>query len=133
MLAPTVKIQSWCKRLLLLTIVAILIASVVPLGSAASTKIVFSVGLDKILHCLGFGGLVLISFGAAKKLDLRRGVLAVICALVFGVVIECVQYPIPYRTFNPIDIFANACGVILGSLLWICIHRLRGLTSIEEG
>jgi len=123
------RIQLWCKRSLLLSIVAILIASVVPLGSGASTKTVYSVGFDKILHCLAFGWIAVLSFAAVRTLGLRTGVYAVACVMVFGVAIELVQYPIPYRTFNPVDIFANTCGVILGALLWIPISFRSRINS----
>ncbi len=113
------------------SIVAITIASVVTLGSAASTKVVYSVGIDKILHCLAFAWVVLISFGAVKNLTVRTGLIAVAWVTGFGVAIELIQYPIPYRTFNPIDIFANACGAVFGSLVFaswrLCARTNRGI------
>ena len=117
------KIQPWCKRLLSLSIISIAIASVVTLGSGASTKVVYSVGPDKIVHCLAFGWVVLLAFGAVRNLTLRRGLVSVVCVIGFGVAVELVQYPIPYRAFNPIDIFANTCGVILGSILCLLAQR----------
>ena len=111
--------RSWCKRLLWLSIIVIFIGSVAPYGSGAPAKSIFSVGLDKILHYLSFGWLVILSFGAKEALHLKTGMISVFFTLSFGILVELVQYPIPYRTFNPADIFANICGVISGSVLWL--------------
>jgi len=110
----------WCRRLLVLSVGLITIASVIPYGSAATLTVpVVSVNLDKILHFLGFACLLLLAFAASKHLSFWQGVRVVVYVLIYGATIEFVQYYIPYRTFNPVDIFANLCGVVFGVLLWI--------------
>jgi len=107
---------------MVLSVVLITIASVIPHGSAATLTVPFvSVGLDKIVHFLGFACLLLLAFAASKHLSFWRGVGALVYVVIFGAVIEFVQYYIPYRTFNPVDIFANFGGVVFGALLWVLL------------
>jgi len=116
----------WCRRLLVLSVGLITIASVIPHGSAATLTVpVISVDLDKIVHFVGFACLLLLAFAASKHLSFWRGVRVAAYVLIFGVVIEFVQYYIPYRTFNPLDILANVCGVLFGVLL-ATLFRAKG-------
>ena len=43
----------------------------------------------------------------------------------FGVVLEFVQFYLPYRTFNPVDIAANGGGVCLFLVMWAAFKRNR--------
>ena len=43
----------------------------------------------------------------------------------FGVALEIVQYYLPYRTFNPVDIAANGGGVGFFVLAWMVFWRRR--------
>ena len=36
----------------------------------------------------------------------------------YGAAIECVQYYLSRRTFNPVDMIANGSGVVFGVILW---------------
>jgi glycopeptide antibiotics resistance protein len=38
--------------------------------------------------------------------------------ILFGTILETIQILLPYRTFNPFDIVANASGVVLFVLIW---------------
>lgn len=113
--------KAWCRRLLVLSVALITIASVIPHGFDAKTIIVVFVGLDKIVHFLGFACLLLLAFATSKHLSFWRGVRLAAYVLIFGAAIEFVQCYIPYRTFNPVDILANLCGVVFGVLIWIII------------
>lgn len=118
--------KAWCRWLLVLSVGLITIASVIPHGSAATLTVpVVSVDLDKIVHFLGFACLLLLAFAASKHLSFWQGVRALVYVVMFGAVIEIVQYFIPYRTFNPVDIFANLCGVVFGALLWVLFIAQR--------
>ena len=48
----------------------------------------------------------------------------------FSVVLETAQYYLPYRTFNPIDIAANASGRLFFVLIWISLWK-RGMRRWE--
>jgi len=49
----------------------------------------------------------------------------------YSVVLEFVQLYLPYRTFNPVDIAANASGIAIFSLVWMVFRRIR-ITGVEE-
>lgn len=91
-----------------------------------------AVGLDKILHFLGFACLLLLAFAASKHLSFWQGVRVAAYVLIYGVAIEFVQYYIPYRTFNPVDIFANLCGVVFGVLIWIILLAQSGRRIVHS-
>jgi len=115
----------WCRRLLVLSVGLISIASVIPHGVDAKTVLIASIGLDKIVHFLGFGCMAFLTLGAGSGLKFWKRAALVLLVVLFGVVIEFVQYYLPYRTFNPVDIFANVCGVVFGSLLWYVFARCK--------
>lgn len=126
--------KEWCRRLLVFSVCLITVASVIPYGSAASTVSVVSVGLDKILHFMGFACVILFSFGSSKAFSFWYGMRAVIYVLIFGVSIEFVQYFIHYRTFNPADILANLIGMLVGVLLWtLAKMRWRSFVRSRKG
>ena len=113
------KMRVWCRRLLAGAVCVITVGSIIPYGSGVSTVSIVSVGLDKILHVLAFACVMVLAFGAGRELTVWYGMRSVMYVLIFGAGIECVQYYIPYRTFNPVDIMANLFGIVFGVLLWI--------------
>ena len=105
-----------------------------PYGSAASTVSVVSVGLDKVLHFMGFACVILFTFGAGKEFSFWYGMRAVTYVLIFSAHIEFVKYYIPYRTFNPVDIIANLFGILFGVLLWTLVRgRWRYFEGSSQG
>ena len=63
------------------------------------------VGADKWTHALAYAGL------------------AVALAVGFGVVIELLQWPIPYRTASAVDVLADAVGAGVLALAWRSLDR----------
>jgi len=114
--------KTLCKYLLLLSVLTVILASIVPYGSHASKRVIFSVGLDKIFHCLAFAWIIFLAFGTMQHFDFKSILRVVGAVLIFGIIIEFLQYPIPYRTFNPLDIFANICGILSGLSLWLILR-----------
>ncbi len=51
----------------------------------------------------------------------------------FSVALEIVQFYLPYRTFNPMDIAANASGVAFFVLAWTVFWRRRPGMEIGDG
>ena len=105
--------------------VLIAIAAVIPHGAKAQTVEVASIGLDKIFHFMGFACMAVFSLGAGSGGPFWKKIVIVAWVLSFGVIIEGVQFYIPYRTFNPVDIAANLFGVLFGVLVneaW-CMKR----------
>jgi VanZ family protein len=104
----------WWGRALVAGYVLITLAAVVPYGSEVQSITVVSVGVDKLVHFAGFAFMAVAALGAGNGLSLwKRGAMVVGVAL-FGLAIEAGQWFIPYRTFNPLDIVANVCGVAFG-------------------
>ncbi len=117
--------EVWCGWALALSFVLVAVAAVIPYGSGGQTILVASVGLDKILHFVGFGFMTLLAFGTGRGLAFWKKMSLVLLVLFLGVVIEFIQYYLPYRAFNPIDIVANSLGVGFGGLVGLVgTHRL---------
>ncbi|MFP4087285.1 MAG: VanZ family protein [Desulfobacteraceae bacterium] len=117
--------QVWCGRVLVVSYGLIAIAALFPHGADVETARVVCIELDKIIHFVGFAGLALLTIGATRGSGtFKRGVF-VLLAVLFGVGIEALHYYLPYRTFNPVDIFANVCGVGFGVLVALKIERRR--------
>jgi VanZ family protein len=79
---------------------------------------------DKIGHFLAYG-LLTLWFGLACQ---KKPSLIFLLASLMGVTIEFAQALTPYRSFDPHDMLANACGALLGTLLALAL--LRFLPSI---
>jgi len=110
--------KRWCGRALAACFVLFTAAAVVPYGARAETIVVFSVGLDKWIHFAGFGFMAVAAMGRTVDLSWWRKGTTVAGVALFGLAIETVQFFIPYRTFNPLDIVANLCGTAAGVGLW---------------
>ena len=63
---------------------------------------------DKLVHLfmyLMLSILLLINFPVSKKVYVK--------SLLFGLIMECIQIAIPYRTFEIVDLLANQVGVTI--------------------
>ena len=71
---------------------------------------------DKIVHALSY--FVLMAWFSGMYARRRHPAIALVL-LVFGVVLEFVQARLPYRLFDPLDLLANATGILFGlALSW---------------
>jgi len=82
---------------------------------------------DHTLHGLGFGVFAwLLCFGyysaGYRKLPLIR---IITISLAYGLFIEAVQIPLPYRVFEWTDIYADGAGVLAAVILFILVIRIR--------
>jgi len=66
---------------------------------------------DKFQHALSYGLLMLRFAGLYSR---NRYPWIALSVLLLGVVLEIVQSRLPYRTFDPLDILADAGGVLVG-------------------
>jgi len=107
----------WCGRMLISMVGLITIAAIIPYGAQAQTVTLGPFGLDKMIHFIGFACMTLLALGAGSGRPFWRRAFLVILVPAFGVAIEWAQVYLPYRTFNPVDILANGCGVGFGLLL----------------
>jgi len=73
---------------------------------------------DYIGHLAAYAILMLLYFlwrsDKSYRLPWKHILLAGLAGIVFGVLTEISQIPVPYRTFNPIDIVYNVVGILLG-------------------
>ncbi|MBF8269681.1 MAG: hypothetical protein HW386_1390 [Gammaproteobacteria bacterium] len=76
-------------------------------------------GSDLILHWVGYT-ILLISSRIAHD---QHPALWFTGLLAYSILIEIIQYFLPYRTFSLLDILANLAGLCTGSILWLLYQR----------
>ena len=91
----------------------ILVLTTMPTSGVGKVKIPH---LDKAVHAVLFGVFsLLISWFLNKSKDLKQTqFIAITTSIGYGVIIECIQYLLPYRSFSLLDILADAVGAIGG-------------------
>lgn len=122
----------------------VLFASVVEPGSGPPSPPVFGLPADKVLHALTYAtlaaavalglaaprrraaeGLSLGRFSPGGRSPRRVALLAVLVATAYGLAIEGIQHPLPYRTFDLLDATANAVGAVVGAASWVTGAAVR--------
>ena len=105
-------------------LIIVLTTNVIPLGNDINKiihKPVFKFRLDYLIHFCSF-----LIFIPLYFIEVRRGgpffskkpVLKYM--LIVGssaILFESIQYFLPYRTFNPIDLISNLTGAIIGTII----------------
>jgi hypothetical protein len=93
---------------------------------------------DWLLHGAGYAALLL----TGSYAFLRRRALLFTGLFAYSIIMEIIQYFLPWRTFSVTDILANLAGLITASLLWSGYQQLRryrnaapatGRTGHEQG
>ncbi len=106
------------KRILLKSVfigycAAIIFLSVYPVPAPRTPE----VPLDKIMHAVAYfilGALAAAVFQTMGRSGVR--IRAFVFTLGFGITIECIQYFLPFRSFDWIDMACNVAGSALGIL-----------------
>lgn len=87
---------------------------------------------DKWSHAIGYAILTatiayafVVPVSSISTDHRRRLALSVCLAVVFGVVVELIQWPIPYRTASVIDATANIIGSCFVAIVWGVVMRTR--------
>lgn len=82
---------------------------------------------DKAGHVLAFFGLaLLLDFSFPDSgLDWRK----ILALLAFGLLIEAIQYYLPYRTFSLLDVAADGAGI---ALYWLSLPALRRVPVLRR-
>lgn len=92
------------------------------------------IGADKWGHGIAYAILtatLVYAFVAPVRTERRnRLALSVCLAVVFGVCLEFVQWPIPHRTMSGFDAIANATGACLLAAVWWM--RMRTGRSVDD-
>ncbi len=87
--------------------------------------------IDKAIHCFVFSILSLLMViglkkqNTFKKLKYEAEKNTLIICICYGWIIEMIQYLLPYRSFSWIDVFANACGALIGLGMFYMIYKFR--------
>ena len=71
-------------------------------------------GADKAVHMLSYFVLMVWFSGMYAR---RRQAAIALTLILFGIVLEFIQAQLPYRQFDPLDLVANATGILLGLCL----------------
>lgn len=82
---------------------------------------------DLILH---FAGYVVLIISALLIYD-KYHVKIFILLFIYSVMIEIIQYFLPYRTFSGLDILANLTGLITGTILWVGFKKFQNNKNIS--
>ena len=105
-------------------LIIVLATNIIPLGNDINKiihKPIFKFRLDYLIHFISF-----LIFIPLYFIDIKRGdpifsqkpVLKYL--LIVGssaILFECLQYFLPYRTFNPMDLISNLIGAIIGTII----------------
>ena len=75
-------------------------------------------GADKVVHMLSYFVLMVWFSGMYAR---RRQAPIALTLILFGIVLEFIQAQLPYRQFDPLDLVANATGILLGLCLSLLV------------
>lgn len=102
---------------------AILVVSVVPIPGSIPEE---SGGIPTsvLFHFLGYATMATVMVLAISPPTRDRRVRSIatgfLGASAYGVLIECLQHPIPYRSFSYLDMLVNGTGATAGTFL-VCV------------
>lgn len=102
---------------------AILVGSMIPgsvpeEGGGVPTSVLF--------HFLGYATMApLLAFSSfTRDLRVRPIATGLLGTSAYGVLIECLQHPIPYRSFSYLDMLVNGAGATAGTVVLLCVLSL---------
>lgn len=110
----------------ILLMILIGIMSIIPdtaLDKVSDTYKLFSGGY--LFHILGYG--VFCFFALLYNITYQRHSLFFILLFIsiYSIILEVIQYFLPYRTFNLYDILASLIGVAVGVVFFFLYRRLK--------
>ena len=107
-----------------------LVASILLILYLTTTPVQYEIGQqinDKVSHALAFFTLsFLADYSFPRSHFSFKKILPV---LAYGVLIECIQYFLPYRSFSLLDIAGDAFGIVIYVLCLPLIRRLPVLAD----
>ncbi|TXD82445.1 VanZ family protein [Subsaximicrobium wynnwilliamsii] len=109
-------LKKWALPLLVLYAFALTAGSLVNTGGMPDLGSSFD---DKIYHAVAYSIFTILIYNVLKLKNFESRIfIAVVAVLVYGIIIEVLQYLLTtYRTLDGYDILANSIGAILGMLL----------------
>jgi hypothetical protein len=124
------------SMLFIIWVVAITALSVMPYSKngAASLKLT---GSGMVVHFMAYFITLALFCWAYRKDTLFSILFSCFSIFMFGVVLEIVQFYLPYRAFNPVDIAANASGIFFFVICWAVFKGMKkkelGISKEEIG
>lgn len=104
-------------------VIALFAIAMLPINGKDSSAINNTYLLSEIRFDYFLHSLLLIPWMLLRMLYKSSGkqeiIFWVITGLLIAILIEIVQYFLPYRTYNVIDLMANIFGVFIGGFLWL--------------
>ncbi|WP_435119013.1 VanZ family protein [Halolamina sp. C58] len=94
----------------------VLVASLVPGGGGGGT--IGPVGVDKLLHVVGYAALAAASLFALRTRTLPAILAVAVAVTAFGGGVELLQGFVPGRAVSVLDLVADAIGAALGVAAW---------------
>lgn len=126
--------MQWLMKVLLkakLTIIAIAVSIGILCLSLIKISIYNPIDtqhLDKLQHSFAYFVLSICWLFARQKK--QRKYVVVLCCILFGIVIEILQYAITnYRTGDYLDVLANSFGVLLGTFIFSQVSKKNRLKN----
>jgi VanZ family protein len=101
----------------------VLCASVTPQPEMHLPVVPSMPGIDKVAHLVMYGILTVLFCRAFRQPSALYSAsnafaLALITSTGYGLIIECYQYLVPFRSFEGLDLLANALGSLSALLVW---------------
>jgi VanZ family protein len=106
----------------ILWLVIVLILSVVPLPE----NIIPSLPIDKIVHFVLYGVTAVMLYRILRtRRSAKRSVLySIVVSAFYGVLLEVIQFFLPYRSFSTGDMVANTLGAAVFAGVYYSIVRI---------
>ena len=117
------------------------VAFLVPVESSMADSVLrleslFVVPADKLVHAAVFTGLVLLA-GRSQRVGHSeapgRGLAFIMLGhLLYALAIEACQHALPWRSFESLDVLADAVGIALGAVLTLAARSHRRRSAVAE-
>lgn len=113
----------------IIMIFALLVLNVIKLPELAMRDyriMNMDIGMDKWQHALAyFVFTLLLTFEMTKNGKSSKLIaVAFVSSVSLGILLEGLQYLLPYRTFNPYDILANMTGALFALVVFYAYKRI---------
>jgi hypothetical protein len=101
------------------------VAALSILSHPGSKDLLMSVKLTSsgfVMHGIAYFAGILLCYFSFNKKDISFVLWAGLLIFIYSVVLEVVQFYLPYRTFNVYDVVGNGVGILLFVFIWVMIY-----------
>ena len=119
------KVKIVLRALFVLWVVAVTVLSV--LSYSVSNDLLMSVKFTSsgfVVHGIAYFVGMLLCFLAFDARNISFVVWAGLLIFLYSVILEVVQFYLPYRTFNVYDVVANGAGMVIFIIVWMVRKKL---------